>query len=130
MLRAEKNNASKHYESEWLVALHQQSLMCRYWSVIKRGMTNGLRTNKQTSKLYKQMSTENRKHLDDIIKGFSTFQLNKISTQELKRHKDLKRELARHHDKLRIKGMKQLAEIRSRSGDDANARIIQKISKA
>jgi hypothetical protein len=103
--------------------------MCRYWSVIKSGMTNGLRTNKETSKLYKHMSTEIQKHLDDIIKGSSTFQLNKISTQELKRPKDLKRELVRHHDELRIKGMKQLAEIQSRSGDDANARIIQKISK-
>jgi hypothetical protein len=104
--------------------------MCRYWSVIKRGMTNGLRTNKQTSKLFKQMSVENQKNLDEIIKDSSTFQLNKISTQELKRHKDLKRELVRHHDEFRIKGMKQLAEIRLRLGDEANEKIIQKICKA
>jgi hypothetical protein len=34
VLNAERNNASKKYETEWSVALHQQSLMCRYWSVI------------------------------------------------------------------------------------------------
>jgi hypothetical protein len=74
-------------------------------------MTNGLKTNKKTTKLYKQMSRENQIHLDEIIKDTSTFQIHKISTQELKRHKDMKRELVKHHEELRIKGMSQLVEI-------------------
>jgi hypothetical protein len=110
VFKAEKNNASKKYKTDWSVALHQQSLMCRYWSVIMRGMMNGLRTNRQTTKLYNEMSKENQQYLDEIIKDTSTFQLNKISTQELKKNKDRKRELVKHHEELRIRGMSQLAK--------------------
>jgi hypothetical protein len=104
MLRAEKNNASQQYQTEWLVALHQQSLLCRYWSTIKRGMKNGWQTRRQTTKLYKRMSADNQQSLDEKIKGLSDFQLNQLSQKELKRSLTIKRELARHHVELRTKG--------------------------
>jgi hypothetical protein len=56
-------------------------------------MKNGKNTNKQTTKLYNQMSQENQKYLDEVIKDSSAFQLNKILTREVKRNKTLKREL-------------------------------------
>jgi hypothetical protein len=61
MLKAEKNNAVHCYDSEWSVALHQQALLCKYWARIKNGMENGVCTNKQTTKIYKQLDTDKQK---------------------------------------------------------------------
>jgi hypothetical protein len=41
ILRAESNKGSIQYKNEWSIGLHQQSLLCRYWSTIERGMKNG-----------------------------------------------------------------------------------------
>jgi hypothetical protein len=38
VLRAEKKNRTRKSNNKWSIALHQQSLLCRYWSIIKRGM--------------------------------------------------------------------------------------------
>jgi hypothetical protein len=76
------------------------------------------------------MSRVNQEYLDNITKDTSTFHINKISTPELKRHLDMKRELVKHHEELRIKGMSRLAEIRQRKGDESGAKAIRKISKA
>jgi hypothetical protein len=130
VLRAEKKNGSKQYKSEWSIALHQQSLLCRYWSIVKREMKNGRETRKQTLKIYKQMATENQQSLDEIIDGASAFKLNQLAPKELKRNLTIKRELLKHHVELRAKGMKQLAEIKQRQGDEAGAKIITQISKA
>jgi hypothetical protein len=97
VLKAETNNASKYYESEWSIALHQQSLVCRYWSTIKRGMKNGRRMDKQTSKLYRQMNEENQNYLDSIFGDCSAFQTNQIMARESKQNMEIKRKLVRHH---------------------------------
>jgi hypothetical protein len=130
VLKAEKNTTSKYYKSEWSIALHRQALVCRYWSTIKHGMKNGRRTDRQTSKLYRQMDEENQKYLDSIFEDSSAFQTSQIVTRELKRNIEIKRELVRHHVELRLKGMKQLVEIRQREGNKTAAKAIQKRTKA
>jgi hypothetical protein len=130
VLKTEKKNASKQYDNKWSITLHQQSLICRYWATIRRGKKNGLRTNRQTSKLYQQMNQENQKSLDTIIGDASAFQLNQIAPKEEKRNLNIKRELVQHHEILRAKGMQQLAELRLKEGNKVAAKAINQISKA
>jgi hypothetical protein len=47
-------------------------------------MKNGRETRRQTAKIYKQMSVENQKILDEIIADASAFKLNQIAPKELK----------------------------------------------
>jgi hypothetical protein len=130
VLKAEKKNGTRKHDNEWSVALHQQSLLCRYWSIIKKGMKNGRETRNQTTKLYKKMSKNNQENLDKIIGNASAFKLNQLAPKERKRNIAIKQELVRHHAELRAKGMKQLAEIKLREGDEPGAKIIHQISKA
>jgi hypothetical protein len=89
VLKAEKENSSLHHDNAWPIALHQQSLSCRYWSVIKRGMMNGRQTHRQTTRLYHQMNKENQKYLDDLMGGCSAFPTKQMSTKELERNEKL-----------------------------------------
>jgi hypothetical protein len=81
---------------------------------------------KYASKCHRKIN----KSLNEINGDASAFRLNQIAPRKRKRNLAIKRELVRHHIELRAKGMKQLAEIKSREGDKTGANIIQQISKA
>jgi hypothetical protein len=124
MIKAEKSRASLQHDSEWSIALHQQSLLCRYWLTPSKGMINGIDIKQQVNHIYDKLTEANKNAVSAMIKDKNVIELNKTATRELKKNKDIKKEYIKHHIGLRSKGMKYLAEIRLQEGKNEIAKTI------
>jgi hypothetical protein len=121
MLKAKKNRCSTSHDTEWSIALHQQSLICQYWLRMSKGLVYGIKTQQQILKLYDQLPEETKRKIDNVTRDKCNLKLHKIATKEFQKTKELKTEYIKHHVEFRAKGMQQLAEIRQREGNQEAA---------
>jgi hypothetical protein len=58
VLASEQDQCPRQHESNWSIIIHQQSLVCKYWAVVLKGVRNKIDTRKRSLEVFDQLPIE------------------------------------------------------------------------
>jgi hypothetical protein len=128
MMSAEKKCCNARHDSNWSVALHVCSLMCKYWVKTFKGAKNNINVSRQIAPLYSKLPPNKKDEILLLIHNKTNRELQSIAKQQLRRHILYKKELLSKHKKLRQQDLLQFQADHLSKGQGKEASIIRKIA--
>jgi ribonuclease HI len=128
MLSAEKKCCRARYESQWSIAIHVSSLVCKYWLKMFKGIRNNIDVTLQLDIIYSRLPETNQADITLLTNNKNQKEKLLISRQQLRLNISSKKQLLYNHQELRKHSLLQLQERYAIKGAQKEATIVSKIA--
>jgi hypothetical protein len=126
-LAAKRNQCPKQHETEWLVVIHHQAQLCKYWALIVKGTKNRIDTKKQANEAFLQLPEEMQLEIQHITQYHHPLITRRECNRQLRLAMKYHKQILITHRELRHQGLLCLKEIRASEGNLTAAEINRKI---
>jgi hypothetical protein len=128
LLQAEQKCCKVRHESEWSVAIHICSIMCKYWLKVFKGAKNNINVKQQLELIYVKLPENKKEELTHITQNKSNKDIQLVAKQQLRIHILYKKLLLSKHKSLRKQDLTNFQTTRLSNGEGKEASIIRKIA--
>jgi hypothetical protein len=128
LLSAERKCCRPRHDTQWSIALHVSSSMCKYWLKMFKGFRNNIDVRPQLDLIYSRLPENYQATITSLISGKSRKQKLIISRHQLRLNILNKKQLIIDHYQLRKQSLEQNQERHTSRGAQKEAAIVRKIS--
>lgn len=127
MLSAEKKICPRQHESEWSVAIHQQSMLCKYWALVVKGTRNKIDTSRKSNEVFTELPEQMQNEILRVTHHLHPWTTRIECTRQLRLATKYHKQMLSAHRELRRQSLVSLQEVRKSEGNIEAAEIIRLI---
>jgi hypothetical protein len=126
---AEGSQVPREFKTDWSIAISNQSLLCKYWAVITRGVRNRIDTTSQAVEIYCKLPHQLQAQIDNVSNYRHRPTIRKVCRNQLRTATRYQKQLIKIHRELRQQGLITLQAIRECENNEAAVEVIRRIMR-